>query len=281
MVKTKKYSKLIEEQCEIMKPYVQPLVDEVEKNLLETESDSLNEDELKKEKHQLTNFLYQKEVLFDIFRAIDVISENLPRIPGGGRVINSLHQVSLNTIAEDKVDWDQNAEEIAKALASFEKQCKTLSFVNTDKTEEETKENPIQQIIPFMDVLGISQEDFNAMYEIGNLLFNENHIKDAKAVFKFLCFLNVRNSSSWYSLGLCYQRLQNIPEAIANYSIAIVVNCTNIFSFLNLARCYATINDWGNVEYTLNIAEKILEMAHFTTEEKKQIKEEIIKIKKH
>lgn len=89
----------------------------------------------------------------------------------------------------------------------------------------------------FGDVLGISDEQLQALYSWGYELQKRGRFEQAQQVFQYLCYLNHYDESSWIALGFCRERLKQVDGALQAYITAGMLDLENPIPPLRTAEC--------------------------------------------
>ncbi len=194
-------------------------------------------------------------------RGFDIVIQNLPRHPAGNICQAELQKAASHVGKTMSKKALPDPESVRKSLNA------DVGNVDIDKTLEE--------IVPFMEKLGLSERSYEIMYEIGIGLFERNDFESACCVFQFLSTLNVKCHESWHSCGVCYKFLNQWDSAISSFTVAIITNPANLHSFTHLAECYREVRKYDSAKETLEIAEHLLNTQVESAEEKRHLIEVI------
>jgi hypothetical protein len=267
---------VIKAEDKILAFLIEPVLNQImeEKEFIQPEANPLKPSPSMKEiKKQYRDFvsehLYMRKDRIRTREGMEVIFNNLHRVHNQELCRKELKQMGV------KMEELFVAPIIGKEKETIE-ELKAFKPGSLQEVGEEVDESAaLDDIVPLMSEVDVSHEVFNSFYEIGCRLFEESSFKNAAAVFHCLTLLDVRCHEAWFSQALCFHRLKEWVNAIANYSMASVTDSSNITTFLNLARCYEAIHDIDNMEYTLLLAKELLEQIEIGEKKKEAFKQAI------
>lgn len=219
----------------------------------------------------LSEYLYNTKERIRSLNGFELILLNLKRVPNATLCEKELRNAGNNLTIAGAAWLAEHEDEILNGInQAVEKDEWEFLRPASDnpKISNEEMANVLSHIPPMMELLGISESTFTAIYQIGCQLFAEQKIEEAASVFETLSLLNVTCHEVWFSLGLCYQRLDDLPQSIANYQMAILTNDLNMQTYINLAFCYVAGNLPEEAQHILLVAEKVLGIAQQAESEK-------------
>ena len=89
------------------------------------------------------------------------------------------------------------------------------------KSLKVSMENPLERESPLQKVLKLSDSTLQTIYEAGCHLQREGDFQTARAIFRFLVFLNPLVADFWICLGFCFSNLRNFDQAFQSYQFAL------------------------------------------------------------
>lgn len=212
----------------------------------------------------LSEQLYNDKERLKSLDGFDLILKNLYRVPHAqldenefASAVPKMMEAILAWLSENEETLITSIKQASENLSKGKIQTETDIEPEAPISEMEIHEL-FSQSPPFMEIMGISPSTFAAMYEIGCQLFDENKIDEAASVFETLSLLNLPCHEVWFSLGLCYQRLNDISKAVANYHLAILTNAWNVQTYINLAFCHASYHNDEEARSLLDLGESVV-----------------------
>lgn len=123
-------------------------------------------------------------------------------------------------------------------------------------------------------------ETFKAMYGIGEEIFKEGAYLDAASVFEVLTQFDESSYSCWFSAGLCHYKLGNWAEAVANFTVAVLVNPAGLVAILNMGFCYLELHQIEKAKEMLSLAERLFASRDVEEEVKRRYRPKYQELKK-
>lgn len=212
----------------------------------------------------LSSQLYNLQERELIMQGFDLVIEYLPRISGGERVKQEIMEIGQQLMdVYEQLAGQPNLGQILKDPTEI------LDRTATNHETHEAAKEFMRNAEEIQQQMGITPLFISSISEVGCLLFSYHEFEKALAVFQLLSLLAPMSHQGWFSAALCSHRLKHYPEAIANYSMAIITNAWNIQSYINLALCYQAVHDQENKQEVLHIAEKMVQCSSMLEQDKK------------
>lgn len=120
----------------------------------------------------------------------------------------------------------------------------------TEELYEKIKDKNFLKSEPLQATLGLKEETMQQMYTIAYNLHQARDEQKARALFRFLSFLNPHNVDYWMGLGTCLFIEGRIVEAQSVFEIARVINPENPEPYFFIARCNHML---GNLDNALRV----------------------------
>jgi Flp pilus assembly protein TadD len=144
---------------------------------------------------------------------------------------------------EKKIEEEErqkNPELFKKNSEWLEKVNQILKNISSEDAERAVKlmERYIEGEITWAAVQGIPPELIGEITEYGYLQFQRGKLKEAETVFKGLAFLDHKNPYHHTILGAIYQRTDRWGEGLAEYSVALEMDPTDITPYVNRGEIY-------------------------------------------
>lgn len=112
---------------------------------------------------------------------------------------------------------------------------KALSEIPSDKNDDLP--------VPFAEVLGLTEETIECIYQCGNRHYQANEMADAADVFHLLACLDFRRHNVWVAQGVAEQSLGHMEAAIKAYAMAMLANPNAPLPYLHSAECYGSLGN--------------------------------------
>lgn len=220
---------------------------------------------------QLLNMQEREQIV----QGFDLVIEYLPRISGGERVKQEIMEIGKQLM--DVYEQLAGQPHLGQILKD---PTEVLDHTDPDhQTQEATKEF-MRHAEELQQQMGITPLFVSSISEVGCLLFSYHEFGKALAVFQLLSLLAPMSHQGWFSAALCSHRLKRYPEAIANYSMAILTDAWNFQTYINLALCYQAVHDQENLQEVLHIAEKMVQCSSMPEQDKKAWNQVLVQLKK-
>lgn len=262
----KEYTQILEFEDSFLKTEFEPLLDEAVLSLDISQADQTN---LQQQcRNTLSEILYQRENRRRTLAGFDILIETLDRMGGDKHCQKELQNAGELLFA--KLD---SVEKVQKSVQEV-RNLKNDQSMDVDHTQAEITQ-ALSTLRPFMYDLGISDSSFKVMYEAGVWLFSHGQYDKAASLFQFLTFLNALCFEPWYSMGLCYHKLNQWPQAISSYSVATIIDSTDPTAYIGLIACYKMIGDNENAHYSAQCARYVVTHSHIADKEQKALLQQI------
>lgn len=125
---------------------------------------------------------------------------------------------------------------------------RSVDFLKNAQEEDDPESDGMES---FQELLKISDETIEQMYQVGVTLDKQNAFQDAADVFFVLSVLDYRRHNIWMALGLCEQRLGNMDPALKAYAMAMITDVDDPWSYLHSAECYQALGESTDAEECL------------------------------
>lgn len=273
--------KHIKDQSAIYHPFLEPMVDQVMEKVdlsaLPAAGTNTQEEKKAKYRESVSDLIYDTEGRFRIRKGFELVIANLGRVSGGELVRKELAELGRKQFDQAYEAVRGNEDKIVERMA--ETRNAIMRGLPKSSAESATSGLPelFAQMISLRDEWGVGDPTFQIMYHIGCLLLAEQHIEEAECVFYLLSVFDAKCHEVWFCLGLCLQRQQKWPQAIAYYTMAILIRPANILCYLNSSTCYQEIHDSANAIYMLDIADAMLKKTGTDDMPRDQLHAEIVK----
>lgn len=95
----------------------------------------------------------------------------------------------------------------------------------------------MNQGITIGQVHGFTEEEYEAVYNLGFNQYNQGKFEEAARYFRFLTYYNHLEPRYAKALGACLQMLERYPDAISAHTMALVMNAMDPEPMLRIAEC--------------------------------------------
>jgi tetratricopeptide (TPR) repeat protein len=112
---------------------------------------------------------------------------------------------------------------------------KALSEIPSDKEQEAAP-------MAFAEILGLSDETIEFIYQCGNRHYQANEMADAADIFHLLACLDFRRHNVWVAQGAAEQTLGHFEAAIKAYAMAMLANPNAPLPYVHSAECYLALS---------------------------------------
>lgn len=99
------------------------------------------------------------------------------------------------------------------------------------------------------EIVGISDERLDEIFDFACTLYNEMRYKDAGDVFFLLTNLSPQNFNYWQGLGFSSYQAQELNEAIMAYQCAMSIAPDNIEIYPYIIRTLCDLNDKDSAKF--------------------------------
>ncbi|GEM_PF-1627890 len=127
--------------------------------------------------------------------------------------------------------------------------------------------------VALRDLKGISNAEFDAIYDLGVNLYNAGKLDDAEKVFQGMVLLDQLDARSWLAFGGVAQRQRKFDEAIRRYAMAAFLDLNTPDAAYYSAECFLMKKDYAQARYAAMAA---LEYAPEGKAETKSIREKAL-----
>lgn len=265
----------------ILRPFLEPVVDQimekVDLSALPSAGTSTEAEKRAKYRESVSDLIYDIEGRVRTRKGFELVMANVDRVPGGPLVRKELTELGRKQFDQAYEAVHGNEDKIIERMV--ETRDALMRGLPTPSGGSTTSGLPdlFAQMASLRDEWGLSDQAFQIMYEIGCLLLAEQLVEEAECVFYLLSIFDAKCHEVWFCLGLCLQRQQKWPQAIAHYTMAILTRPANILCYMNSSTCYQEIQDAANAIYMLDIADAMLEKTGTDDMPRDQIHAEIAK----
>ena len=185
--------------------YDQELIKKISKEIAEEQLDEeiSRHPELLKERDRLQK-IKEHEAESNIHSAIQEVVDDLKK---AGEYLQGWFQ----TLPPEK--REQLKKEFGRASEIFQSewfQSQLTAYI----------ENPSEKGSPLQKLLKLSDATLQIVYDAGCHLQKETDFLTARAIFRFLAFINPAVADFWICLGYCFCNLRNYDEATFSFNIA-------------------------------------------------------------
>jgi type III secretion system low calcium response chaperone LcrH/SycD len=104
------------------------------------------------------------------------------------------------------------------------------------------------------DLLGVSDENVDGMYNHAYLLYNTGRYKDAAAVFRILSTLHTSEYKYVLGLAACYHMSKEYQTAAGVYLVVSSIDPLNPIPYFHASDCYIQIGDKVSAALMLEMA---------------------------
>jgi type III secretion system low calcium response chaperone LcrH/SycD len=104
----------------------------------------------------------------------------------------------------------------------------------------------------FAEVLGIKDEDLEAVYAVAHNHYQQAKFDTALQIFQFLTMTKSDNLKYWKGLASTYQMLKQYNEAIVAYSFCAYLDFTDPEVPYHAGQCYLALGDLKHAEIAFN-----------------------------
>ena len=112
---------------------------------------------------------------------------------------------------------------------------KTLSAIPLPSDQE--SDLPVS----FAEVLGLTEETIECIYQCGNRHYEANEVADAADVFHLLACLDFGRHNVWVAQGAAEQMLGHTEAALKSYAMAMLADPNAALAYVHSAECYLAL----------------------------------------
>lgn len=106
------------------------------------------------------------------------------------------------------------------------------------------------------DMLGISKDQMDKMYQQAYLLYNTGRYNDAAQIFRILLSLNTGDAKYTLGLAACYHMMKDYNQAAGTYLVVSTLDPHNPIPFFHASDCYIQMGDKVSAMLMLEMALK-------------------------
>lgn len=139
------------------------------------------------------------------------------------------------------------AEDLERALPSASEIPDDLALRFLDSGEE------------LYSLQGLTVEDLEALYILGNNLYEAQAYGEARELFEQLCLLNGSDPRFWFALGCTLQPLGRHGEALAAYSMTQSLEESNPLPAYQAHECHLALGDISTAANALRLTIAVAE----------------------
>lgn len=110
-------------------------------------------------------------------------------------------------------------------------------------------------------VHGFTEEEYEAIYNLGFNQYNQGKFEEAARYFRFLTFYNHLEPRYAKAMGACLQMLERYPDAVSAYTMAIVMDAMDPEPMLRVAECLIAMGEVADAAETLDGVIKVCDEA--------------------
>ncbi|MEM8797308.1 MAG: hypothetical protein AAGE61_17240 [Pseudomonadota bacterium] len=125
-----------------------------------------------------------------------------------------------------------------------------------DKTGLQDKEfvKMMQQGISPADIIGLTEEELNALFTMGIQFMNAGQVEKARDIFETLTMLNQDDNRFTYALATTHQVDGNFSLAAKLYMMFLAMEATNVEGYLRVSECLMGAKEFDEAIDTCEIA---------------------------
>ena len=97
----------------------------------------------------------------------------------------------------------------------------------------------------------LTSEEVDALYAAGHQLFRQDDLDRAAAMFNYLCIYENDDARFWTALAVTLQKQKKLDPAIDAYSVAAVLDATNIRPYFHATECLIESHQWDRAKKSL------------------------------
>ncbi len=124
--------------------------------------------------------------------------------------------------------------ELSKALEEF---------MNINQEDLNAGVEHIFQGGSIKDFHDLSDQDMETVYSVAYNLYNGGKYEDAAKTFRFLCFYDHLELKYWKGLAASLQLMESYKDALAAYSMAMLLDMTDPVTTMHAADCHLALGN--------------------------------------
>jgi len=97
----------------------------------------------------------------------------------------------------------------------------------------------------------LTTDEVEALYASAHQLFRQGDLDRAAVLFNYLCIYESDDSRFWMALAVTLQKQKKLEHAIDAYSVAAVLDATNIRPYFHATECLMESRQWDRAKKSL------------------------------
>ena len=97
-----------------------------------------------------------------------------------------------------------------------------------------------------------SREEVETLYAAGYQLYRQGDLKNSTAIFQYLCIYESDDARFWTALAVAMQKQKKWDPAIDAYSMAALLDATNVSLYLYATECLMASRQWSRAKQSLD-----------------------------
>ena len=97
----------------------------------------------------------------------------------------------------------------------------------------------------------LTSEEVEALYAAAHQLFKQGDLERAAALFNYLCIYENDDARFWMALAVTLQKQKKLDPAIDAYSVAALLDATNIRPYFHATECLIESRQWDRAKKSL------------------------------
>lgn len=97
-----------------------------------------------------------------------------------------------------------------------------------------------------------SREEVETLYAAGYQLYRQGDLKNSTAIFEYLCIHENDDARFWTALAVAMQKQKKWDPAIDAYSMAALLDATNVSLYLYATECLMASRQWSRAKQSLD-----------------------------
>ena len=98
----------------------------------------------------------------------------------------------------------------------------------------------------------LTTEEIEALYAAAYQLFQQGDLEKSTIIFNFLCIYESQEPRFWTALAIAFQKQRKWSAAIDAYSIAALLDATNIRLYFHVTECLMENREWDRARQSLD-----------------------------
>lgn len=109
------------------------------------------------------------------------------------------------------------------------------------------------------DISGLSDDDIEALYAIGNNFYKQGKYDEAENMFQYVCLYAHLDPRFWMALGNCRQMQKKYQMAIDAYGFSYMIEQDDPWPPIQAAVCYLAMDNKELAKDSLDLADMSIE----------------------